>query len=86
MYYKSTIIILSEQPLWSVQVATIMIACNLLTIALGRYAISRRSLGLSISIIGTEGLGLPELIATTSLGHVIGAGAIIGLKSLQVIN
>ncbi|NES69822.1 MAG: hypothetical protein F6K24_33720 [Okeania sp. SIO2D1] len=29
--------------------------------------------------------GLPELLATTSLGHVIGAGTILGLRSQGII-
>nr|YP_009391399.1 photosystem I reaction center subunit X [Platysiphonia delicata]ARW59543.1 photosystem I reaction center subunit X [Platysiphonia delicata] len=86
MYYEPSLIILSQESAWPMQTAIIMIMCNLLTIMIGRYAIKKRSLGPSISILATEGLGLPELIATTSLGHVIGAGTIIGLKSLQIIN
>jgi len=66
---------------WSLKIAIIMVLCNLLSIAIGRYAIKIRSLGPSIPILGIEGLGLPELLATTSLGHIIGAGVIIGLKS-----
>nr|YP_009399064.1 photosystem I reaction center subunit X [Taenioma perpusillum]ARW68461.1 photosystem I reaction center subunit X [Taenioma perpusillum] len=70
-----------ESTNWSVKIATIMIICNLISIAIGRYAIKTRSLGPSIPILGIEGLRLPELIATTSLGHIIGAGVILGLKS-----
>nr|YP_009396564.1 photosystem I reaction center subunit X [Vertebrata australis]ARW65750.1 photosystem I reaction center subunit X [Vertebrata australis] len=69
--------------IWSAKVAAVMIICNLLTIGIGRYAIKMRSLG--PSSLGIEGLGLPELLATTSLGHVIGAGAILGLKSIQYL-
>jgi len=72
---------ISQTSQWSLQIAIIMIICNLLCIAIGRYAIQIRGLGPSISILGSEGLGLPELLATTSLGHVIGAGTIIGLRS-----
>lgn len=71
--------------LWSVKIAAIMIICNLLSIGIGRYAIKVRGLGPSIPILGLEGLGLPELLATTSLGHIIGAGAILGLRSIQYI-
>ena len=31
------------------------------------------------------GINLPELLATTSLGHIIGAGAILGLGYLGVL-
>nr|YP_009399265.1 photosystem I reaction center subunit X [Kapraunia schneideri]ARW68871.1 photosystem I reaction center subunit X [Kapraunia schneideri] len=70
------------ESIWSIKIAIIMIFCNLLSVGIGRYAIAVRSLGPSIPILGLEGLGLPELLATTSLGHVIGAGVILGLKSI----
>nr|YP_009313255.1 Photosystem I reaction center subunit X [Dichotomaria marginata]SCW21509.1 Photosystem I reaction center subunit X [Dichotomaria marginata] len=66
---------------WSTKIALIMILCNILTIAAGRYAIQVRNLGTSISIAGLEEFGVTELLATTSLGHIIGAGTILGLKS-----
>ena len=70
-----------DTSLWSVQVASIMIAANLLAIIIGRYAIKIRGLGPSISISGIEEFGIPELLATTSLGHILGAGIILGLRS-----
>nr|YP_009500322.1 photosystem I subunit X [Gracilariopsis heteroclada]AXE43484.1 photosystem I subunit X [Gracilariopsis heteroclada] len=73
-------------PSWSIPKAIIMLVCNLLCIGLGRYAIQVRGLGPSIPILGLKGLGLPELLATTSLGHIIGVGAIIGLNSLGTFN
>nr|YP_009541606.1 photosystem I subunit X [Synarthrophyton chejuense]AYR05615.1 photosystem I subunit X [Synarthrophyton chejuense] len=71
---------------WSAQIAIIMITCNLIAIAIGRYAIQVRGLGPSIPISGISGFGLAELLATTSLGHVLGAGTIIGLNSMGLIN
>nr|YP_009745209.1 Photosystem I reaction center subunit X [Halymenia maculata]QIG87219.1 Photosystem I reaction center subunit X [Halymenia maculata] len=70
---------------WSIQTAIIMSICNLICIGIGRYAIQVRGLGPSIPILGLEGFGLPELLATTSLGHVVGAGTIIGLSTLGMI-
>nr|YP_009511618.1 photosystem I reaction center subunit X [Melanthalia intermedia]AXI97495.1 photosystem I reaction center subunit X [Melanthalia intermedia] len=70
---------------WTASTAIIMITCNILCIGLGRYAIQIRGLGPSIPVIGLKGLGLPELLATTSLGHIIGAGAIIGLSNSGII-
>jgi len=78
--------IISNYGLWSAQVAFIMITCNLISIGIGRYAIKIRSIGPSIPILGLEGLGLPELLATTSLGHIIGAGAILGLRSINYLS
>lgn len=81
-----TIALISENTYtWSTQIACIMIICNLVCIFAGRYAIQVRGLGPSIPLSGLEGLGLPELLATTSLGHIIGAGTILGLKSIGLI-
>nr|YP_009395341.1 photosystem I reaction center subunit X [Polysiphonia infestans]ARW64321.1 photosystem I reaction center subunit X [Polysiphonia infestans] len=71
--------------IWSVKIALIMIICNLLSIGIGRYAINVRDLRPSIPLIGLKGLGLPELLATTSLGHMIGAGTILGLRSIHYL-
>lgn len=71
---------------WSAQISIIMIICNLVAIAIGRYAIQIRGLGPSIPIYGLTGFGLTELIATTCLGHVIGAGTILGLRSINLIS
>nr|ARW68258.1 photosystem I reaction center subunit X [Chondria sp. (in: red algae)] len=76
---------LSTKSLWSLKISIIMVICNLIAIGIGRYAIKVRSTGPSIHILGAEGFGLPELIATTSLGHLIGAGTIIGLRSIGLI-
>nr|QCI08602.1 photosystem I reaction center subunit X [Spermothamnion repens] len=77
---------ISNDYAWSFNKALIMIICNTICILLGRYAIQVRGLGPSIPIAGLEGLGLTELLATTSLGHIIGAGTIIGLSSIGLIN
>lgn len=78
--------LLPSTPNWSTQIAIIMIACNLIAIAIGRYAIQVRGLGPSIPISGIAGFGLAELLATTSLGHILGAGTILGLHSIGLIN
>nr|QCI07249.1 photosystem I reaction center subunit X [Hypnea pannosa] len=71
---------------WSFQHAGIMITCNLICIGIGRYAIKIRGLGPEIPIVGLKEFGLPELLATTSLGHAIGTGAIIGLSSIGILS
>nr|YP_009392844.1 photosystem I reaction center subunit X [Caloglossa intermedia]ARW61406.1 photosystem I reaction center subunit X [Caloglossa intermedia] len=82
---NSNFLITLQSSLWSLNTAVIMIISNLSAIVIGRYSIKTRSIGPSIPILGLDGLGLPELIATTSLGHIIGAGIIIGLKSINII-
>nr|YP_010335853.1 photosystem I subunit X [Chroothece richteriana]UNJ14259.1 photosystem I subunit X [Chroothece richteriana] len=71
---------------WSLQIALIMIASNLLVMLVGRYAIQIRGLGPSIPVAGLKGFGLPELLATTSLGHVVGAGVILGLTNTGLLS
>lgn len=81
--YNILLSIKFNNSIWSIKIGVIMILCNLICIGIGRYAIKIRGLGPSIPILGLEGLGLPELLATTSLGHIIGAGTIIGLRSIN---
>nr|UNJ16459.1 photosystem I subunit X [Boldiaceae sp.] len=68
---------------WSTQTGIIMATSNIIAIIIGRYSIKVRGLGPSIPLISENGFGLPELLATTSLGHIIGAGVIIGLNSIK---
>lgn len=71
---------------WNSSAATIMVVSNILTIIIGRYAIQVRGLGPSIPISSNlGGFGLPELLATMSLGHILGAGTILGLTNLGVL-
>ncbi|NJL87048.1 MAG: photosystem I reaction center subunit PsaK [Leptolyngbyaceae cyanobacterium SM1_1_3] len=75
-------------PHWSFSVALVMIACNLFAIAIGRYAIQQRGVGpdLPFSLPGFfEGFGLPELLATASFGHLVGAGMILGLGNAGLL-
>ncbi|HEY9888494.1 MAG TPA: photosystem I reaction center subunit PsaK [Candidatus Obscuribacterales bacterium] len=75
-------------PEWSFQTALIMITCNLFVIAIGRYAIQKPGAGpaLPFTLPGLfEGFGVPELLATASLGHILGAGMILGLGSAGIL-
>jgi photosystem I subunit X len=65
---------------WSAKTAAIMVLCNVLCIFAGRYIIQAKAQGPALpGPVSAIGLNLPELLATTSLGHIIGAGAILGL-------
>ena len=71
---------------WSPKVAVVMIICNVLAIAIGKATIKDPSAGPALpSPAMFGGMGLPALLATTSLGHVIGVGAILGLASMGAI-
>lgn len=80
-----SLILTSSTYIWSPQIALIMSTCNIILILVGRYAIQVRGLGPSIPLSSLKGLGIPELLATTSLGHIIGAGIILGLRSIGII-
>jgi photosystem I subunit X len=67
---------------WSPNVAIVMILCNLFAIVIGRYAIQKKGVGpaFPIELPGLfAGFGIAELLATTSFGHLLGTGMILGL-------
>jgi photosystem I subunit X len=71
-------------PDWTIQVGIIMVFCNLFAFFIGRYAIKNRGQGPSLPAdlpAVMTGFGLPELLATTSFGHILGAGMILGLRA-----
>lgn len=73
-------------PTWSPKVAAVMIVCNILAIAIGKFTIKYPSEGPQMpspSLFG--GFGLPAVLGTTSFGHLLGAGAILGLANLGVL-
>ncbi len=73
---------------WNPSVALVMIMCNLFAVAIGRYAIQQSGKGPDLPVPKPEvwtNFGLPELLATASLGHIIGAGMILGLSNAGVL-
>ncbi len=73
---------------WNPSIALIMILCNLFAIAIGRYAIQHPGEGPDLPVPKPElwdKFGVPELLATTSLGHILGAGIILGLGNAGVL-
>lgn len=77
--------LINQSTSWSTQTALIMVVCNIAAIGIGRYAIQVRNTESSIQIASLDGFGLTELLATTSLGHVVGAGVILGLKATNFL-
>jgi len=71
---------------WSPTIGIIMVICNIIAIAFAKstvkYPNSEPALP-SSSFFG--GMGVPGLLATTSFGHVLGAGVILGLHSIGKI-
>ena len=68
---------------WGPNVAIVMIVCNVVAIAIGRATISRKNVGPAPTTFG--GMSLAALIGSASLGHILGAGAILGLSNLGVL-
>ena len=71
---------------WSPKVALVMIICNIVAIAIGKFTIQQQNVGPSLpspNLFG--GMGLGALLGTTSLGHILGAGVILGLANVGAI-
>jgi photosystem I subunit X len=71
---------------WSPKVAMVMVAANVIAIAFGKMSIEIPDAPPATpapQMFG--GFGLPAVIATTCFGHILGAGAILGLSSLGVL-
>jgi photosystem I subunit 10 len=71
---------------WSPKVALVMIICNIIAIAFGKATIKKQNEGPALpspELFG--GMGLGALLGTTSFGHILGAGTILGLSRLGVL-
>ena len=71
---------------WSPKVALVMIAANVIAIGIGKASIKYPNEGAKLpspALFG--GLSHASLLATTSFGHVLGMGAILGLASRGVL-
>jgi photosystem I subunit X len=73
---------------WSPKVALVMMSCNLFAIAIGFYAIKNRGVGPALPVAMPSlfaGFGIPELLATASFGHLLGAGMILGMSNAGLL-
>ena len=68
---------------WGPNVAVVMIICNVLAFFIGKQVIQVPDAEPASGVF--LGLGLPALLAVTSLGHAIGVGAILGLSNIGVL-
>ena len=88
MIYPTFVLATASTTSWSPNVALVMIAANLFAIAIGYYAIQKRGVGPALPVelpAMFTGFGLPELLATASFGHILGAGIILGLANAGVL-
>jgi photosystem I subunit X len=68
---------------WSPTVGGIMVVCNILAIAFGKASIKIPNAAPAMPASNFfGGFGLPAVLATTSFGHILGIGVILGLHSL----
>jgi photosystem I subunit 10 len=77
-------------PDWNPNVGLVMILCNLFAFVIGRYAIQNPGKGPDLPGASAKpallkGFGIPELLATGSFGHILGAGVILGLSNAGVL-
>ena len=71
---------------WRPVVGGIMVAANIVAIALGKAGMKYPSAppaAPASNFFG--GFGLPAILATTSFGHILGAGVILGLHNIGKI-
>ncbi len=73
---------------WAPSVGLVMILCDLVAITIGRFAIQNAGKGPDLPgpkpALWTK-FGIPELLATASFGHILGAGVILGLSNAGVL-
>jgi photosystem I subunit 10 len=73
---------------WNGSVAVIMIFCNLFAFFIGYFAIQNTGSGPDLplpQLASRKNFGLPELLATASFGHILGAGMVLGLSSAGIL-
>nr|YP_010835249.1 photosystem I reaction center subunit X [Cryptomonas gyropyrenoidosa]WFQ82924.1 photosystem I reaction center subunit X [Cryptomonas gyropyrenoidosa] len=72
---------------WSAKIASIMISSNVFCVVIGRYLIQVKGFGPALSLTGSfSNFTLPELLASTSLGHIVGSGIILGLSYIGLLS
>ncbi len=71
---------------WSPTVGAVMIICNIIAIAFAKFTVKYPSVGPqppSPNLFG--GFSVPTILASTSFGHILGAGVILGLSGMGVL-
>jgi photosystem I subunit 10 len=69
---------------WNLSVGIIMSLCNVFAFIIGYFAIQKTGQGQGLplpQLASKKTFGLPELLATMSFGHILGAGMVLGLSS-----
>ena len=67
---------------WNLNVGLTMVICNIVAIAIAKATVKQPNADPQLpSSEFFGGMGLPALLATTSFGHLLGAGVILGLAN-----
>ena len=89
MLYSTLIVATSSFPLsdgWNPAMGIVMILCTIIAIAIGKSTMPNPGVGQALPMPEMfGGMGWPALLATTSLGHIIGVLTIVLLDSYGVI-
>lgn len=86
MFTSTLLAVAARTPDWTPSVAIVMIICNIIAIAIGKFTIQKQNVGPELpssNLFG--GMGLGALLGTTAFGHILGAGAILGLTNIGVL-
>ncbi|NJL63990.1 MAG: photosystem I reaction center subunit PsaK [Methylacidiphilales bacterium] len=68
---------------WSPTVGGIMVFCNIIAIAFAKSSIKIPNSAPAMPASNMfGGFGLPAVLASTSFGHILGIGVILGLHSI----
>ena len=71
---------------WNPAMGIVMVICNVAAIALGKFVLPNPGVGAALPMPEMfGGMGWPALLATTSLGHIIGIGVILGLANIGLL-
>jgi photosystem I subunit 10 len=73
---------------WNFSIGIVMILCNIFAIIIGYFSIQKTGVGPGLPVpqlAAKKSFGLAELLATASLGHILGAGMILGLSNAGIL-
>jgi photosystem I subunit 10 len=88
MIHSALLLATAQTIPWNFSVALLMIFANLVAIAIGYFAIQNTGTGPSLplpQLASQKSFGLPELLATMSFGHILGAGMVLGLSNAGIL-
>ncbi|GAB4376681.1 MAG: photosystem I reaction center subunit PsaK [Elainellaceae cyanobacterium] len=86
MFTSALLAVVPHTPSWSPTIGLVMVICNIIAIAFARATMKYPNVGPEMpasNLFG--GFSIPAVIASTSFGHLLGTGVILGLANLGVL-